>query len=260
MLRKQNGLSTVELIIVMLVLLVLAGVGWFVFNRAPKNDSAAKQAASTPAQDSGELKIKSIGFNLGYYDPATKRAGDFLFADLGQYTDKIWTDFGIQDERSPNDPTKRNVQPTFILPLGTKVLSLVDGVVTNVEQLYSGDYTVMVAKDVRAEGLIYETEHVINPVVKKGDRVKAGQYIAEVSTHDSKYHPGLGILEIGVMKGGNPPSHYCPFSYLDDSIKEDTFAKIKALYSAWEEYTGKNLYSQESYPVPGCANLEPVKG
>jgi len=70
----------------------------------------------------------------------------------------------------------------------------------------------------------YETEHIINPKVKVGDKVVAGQVIAEVSNYN-KNLPGFGIVEIGILKGGNPPQHICPFSYLDPSIKEETFKK-----------------------------------
>lgn len=254
---KQKGFSAVELVIVVLVVGALAAAGWFVLGRSHKNSTANNPSSSQTATSAGP-KLKSIGFNLGYYDPTTKRAGDFLFTDPGQNHTKLWEDFGQQDPRSPNDPTKTNPQPTFILPLGTKVLALVDGTVANVEKLYSDDYTIMV----QAEGsdLIFETEHVNNPVVKKGDRVKGGQVIAEVSTHDSQYHPGLGILEIGILQGGNPPQHLCPFSYLDDSIKQATLDKISALYKAWEEYTGKDLYNQESFAMPGCVTLDPSKG
>jgi murein DD-endopeptidase MepM/ murein hydrolase activator NlpD len=145
------------------------------------------------------------------------------------------------------------------LPLGTKVLSLVDGEVAKVEKLYSNDYTVMVMS--KGSDLMFETEHVINPKVKVGDMVKGGDVIAEVSTHDSHYHPGFGILEIGILKGGNPPQHLCPFQYLDESIKEDTFTKIKALYKGWEDYRGDtSIYDEANYPVPGCATLEPAAG
>ncbi len=262
--NKQKGFAAVELLIILAVLALVAGTWWLVFNKKsgqPANESATNNTKTADDTKKDEItKLKSIGFNLDYYDPATKRAGDFKFQSLGKYTDLIWVDFGIQDSRSPNDPTKRNVQPTFILPLGTKVLSLVDGEVTNVEQLYSGDYSVMVKSDNKNDQLVYETEHVNNPIVKKGDRVKGGQVIAEVSTHDSQYHPGLGILEIGILRGGNPPEHLCPFDRLDDSIKEETYKKITALYKSWEEFTGKDLYKNESYPVPGCATLEPAAG
>lgn len=155
-----------------------------------ENNNQSNKATTAKVIPKGEpTKLKSIGFNLGHYDAATKTAGDIKFTKLTQPNSEIWVDFGIQDFRSPNDPKKRNVQPTFILPLKTKVLSLVDGTVSNVEKLYSNDYSIMVTTN--GSSLVYETEHVINPLVKVGDKVTAGQVIAEVSTHDSQYHPGF---------------------------------------------------------------------
>jgi biotin carboxyl carrier protein len=211
---------------------------------------------------------KSIGFNLDYYDPAASTAGDFHFTPaLAKtitsepiYQNMIWSDYGIQDNRSPDDPTKRNVQPTFILPLGTKVLAPVDGDVTKVEKLYSGDYTIWYSKDTKSTWS-YETEHVNNPLVKVGDKVKAGQVVAEVSTYNSRNHPGFGTLEIGLFHPeNNEPTHHCPFKYLDESIRQETFAKITAFYKAWEEYLGKDVYNDAIYVMPGCQIDTPAKG
>ena len=204
--------------------------------------------------------MKSIGFTLDAYDPATNRAGDIVFTKTGVPFDQIWGDFGQQDPRSPGDPTKRNPQPTYILPLGTKVQSLIDGYVTKVDELYSGDVTIWVAPVKDGGTMWFETEHVINPAVKVGDKVKSGQTIAEVSTHDSQYHPGFGILEIGLFRpDGTQPAHYCPYEYLDESVKDNLYAKITALHTAWENYIGKDVYP-DSYPVPGCTSLDVVHG
>ena len=82
-------------------------------------EAATKTVADQP------LKLESVGFKLDYYNPATNHAGDMVFThedhDLSGHFHLIWSDFGTQDPRSPNDPTKTNVQPVFVLPLGTKV-------------------------------------------------------------------------------------------------------------------------------------------
>ena len=243
---------------------VAAGIQQRATPAAQRTPPSAQQPTSAkPAGNkrNSPLPIKSIGFTLEAFDPATNKAGDMMFTKLPLFQDKIWADFGTQDPRSPNDPSKRNVQPTFILPLGTKVLSLVDGEVVFVEKLYSNDYTIMVAYDARST-YRYETEHVDNPVVKVGDKVRAGQVIAEVSKHDSQHHPGFGILEIGILHPEGPQAvyHLCPFQYLDASIKAATFEKINALYVAWNAYLGKTVYMPERNAVPGCATLEPVAG
>ncbi|HSX15885.1 MAG TPA: M23 family metallopeptidase, partial [Candidatus Saccharimonadales bacterium] len=173
----------------------------------------------------------------------------------------IFADFGTQDPRAPGDNTKRNPQPTFVLPLGTKVRSLVDGVVVDIKDLYSGDQTIWVAASPSSK-YIYETEHINNPVVKKGDHVTGGQVIGEVSSHDSQYHPGFGIVEIGILHSSSGQAqHICPFHYLDPSIKADIQKEILNVHQAWTTYTGlPNLYDDANAAEPGCAVLDPVNG
>lgn len=60
---------------------------------------------------------------------------------------------------------------------------------------------------------MFETEHVIDPLVKFGDRVTAGQRIATVSDYDRSWKAmGYGLVEIGVAYNlGNDgiPWHAC---------------------------------------------------
>ncbi len=269
MFEQKNGFAAVELIIVLVLVGAVVAVGIFVLNKKSGNSISSIINPATSSDKDEPPKLKSIGFNLGYYDRTTNKAGDFHFtkrlADVlsgdPTFQKLIWSDYGIQDNRSPNDPTKRNVQPTFRLPLGTKVLAPIDGEVTQVETLYSSDYTIWFAEN-KESTWSYEMEHVINPIVKVGDKVTAGQVVAEVSTHGSEHHPGFGIVEIGLFHPlDNEPTHWCPFVHFDDSIKDDMNKKILALYDAWETYLGDNsVYKNANYPVPGCATLEPTKG
>jgi murein DD-endopeptidase MepM/ murein hydrolase activator NlpD len=221
----------------------------------PGSSSKASSLESEPP-----LKLKSIGFNLDTYNAASGMAGDIKFTKTPLPFNQIVSPFGQQDPRT-TDTTKRNVQPTFILPLGSKVKSLVDGEVVEIKDLYSGDVTIWVAKS-KDSSWYYETEHVMNPVVKKGDTVKAGQVIAEVSNYDSKNNPGFGLFEIGIFHpaSSGEPEHLCPFKYMDPTIEQDINAKLTSLYSSWESYLGKNIYDQEKYATPGCVVEEPVKG
>mgnify|MGYP001571857861 CR=1 FL=1 len=125
--------------------------------------------------------------------------------------------------------------------------------------LWSKDFSIQVTTDGKLQKWIYETEHVINTKVKVGDKVVAGQVIAEVGSFGGGDPPGYGAVEIGILKGGQKPEHVCPFAYLDDSIKETTLANIKKLFKDWEEYIGdQSLYNETS--VPGCLTLDPIDG
>jgi len=256
---KQCGFGLAWLLLI-IVVLAIAGAGVLVAHKKPKPTAQSSKPSEI-------LYLKSIGFNLDNYDPVTNRAGDMVFThedhDLSSNFHLIFADFGTQDPRSVGDPTKRNVQPVFILPLGTNVHSLVTGVVANVEGLYSGDSTVQVSSDGTLNSYIYETEHIINPLVKKGDHVTGGQIIGQVSTHSSEYHPGFGIVEIGILHpaANGQAQHICPFHYLDPSIKSDIQSKILNVHKAWMNYTGMpNLYNDAAAVEPGCFVLGPANG
>jgi hypothetical protein len=268
--KTQKGFAHLEILIVLTVLVVVTIAGWLVYQKSHKktvNLASGSLSNGAIGQTDELLMLKSIGFNLDYYNSATNHAGDMVFThldhDLSGHFHLIFADFGTQDPRSPNDLSKRNVQPTFVLPLGTKVHSLVDGIVIEVKTLYSGDDTIMVsASGTQNSSYVYETEHINNPLVKKGDHVTGGQVIGEVSTHDSQYHPGFGIVEIGILHpSNNQAQHICPFYYLDPSIKADIQKKILNVHQAWMNYTGMpNLYDDAHSAEPGCFTLTPVNG
>lgn len=213
-----------------------------------------------PDPNQPPLLLKSIGVELGAFDPATGRAGDFEFTKQKLQFDRLWMDYAFPIPASSMGPAKRNPQPAYILPLGTKIRSLVDGVVINIPTLYSNDYSIQVGKDKNSNWL-YETEHVINPIVKVGDTVKAGQTIAEVSNYsDGLTQIGMGMTEISILKGGNPPQHVCPFLYLDPSIKDTVTKQIRDFYTAWESYKGDSTLYNETIEPTGCLTTEVIDG
>lgn len=256
--KNQTGSSH---IIVFIIIIALAIAGFAAYKVLQiKDSSGGTNSAGTVG--STQPTIKNIGINLDYYDKDTQTAGDIKFIKLPAVEgglDSVFMEYGRWSEANSAAPRRRNPQPTFVAPLGTKVHALVDGTVVNVPKLYSGDYSVHVQP--KGSDLIFETEHVINVKVKEGDTVKAGDIVGEVSDYDSKNLGGLGLFEIGILKGGNPPKHICTFDYLDESIKAETLKKITALENAWEEFSGNpNYYNQSAEPTPGCATAEQVEG
>lgn len=261
--KTNRGFAFLEILLILVVIGVLVGVGFFVMNKKDSSesntaDSTAETKKEETTTESSEAKIKHIGVNLDYYDTETNKAGDFVFTKEKIEFSRLFFEYGFTVPANSVGPEKKNPQPTFILPLGSKVYSLVDGEVYDVPKLYSNDYSVMV----QGEGseLIFETEHVINVLVKKGDKVKAGDVIAEVSDYDAKNYAGMGLVEIGILKGGNPPSHICPFDYLDASIKDETLKKITAFQKSWEEYLGDDTIYDDDVYIPGCIISDPIEG
>ena len=258
--NNQSGFAHLVIVIIVLVL-GIGAAGYFVLSRQDKITEKVTSSNAEKVASETRVKIKSLGINLGEYDPATGMAGDLKFtkANFASGMQMLFSEYGYEVPATSAGPARRNPQPTFIAPLGTNVRSLVDGEVINIPKLYSNDYSI----HVQGEGsdLTFETEHVINVKVKVGDKVKAGQVIAQVSDYDAKNYDGLGLYEIGVLKSGNPPSHVCLFDYLDDSIKDKTLSQITSLKKAWETYRGDTtIYDEAKTVIPGCISRDPIEG
>lgn len=256
------------LVILLVVVLTCIGIFFLFFNdKDSKGDgniisNIANDIKKEITNSTGEtLYIKNLPINIEKYDKKTLKAGDMKFSNMKLQFDTMYFDYGFLVPANSVGPAKRNPQPTFIVPLGTKVRSIVDGVVVNIPKLYSNDYSVMVAKS-KESNMIYELEHVINPTVKVGDTVKAGDIVAEVSDYDSRNTPGYGLVEIGILVGGgnNPPHHLCPYLYLDPANKEEIQSTLKQLYSDWNEFKGKNIYKLSEYKTVGCLTEEKIEG
>lgn len=257
-------------VIIYFVLGIIVASGFFMMFQVFKKNNLRKEEFSTEKFIEGVIQkatgnkseaiIKNIGFNLDYYDPATKRAGDIQFFKIKMPYDRLFFDYGHIETIVGQG--KANLHPAFILPLGTPVRAMIDGVVVGVPKLYSNDYSVQMTPDGEMGGLIFELEHVKNPIVKVGDKVVAGQIVAEVTDFGEHNHPGYGSVDVAVFHGGaNGPEHLCPFLYLHPSIKDEINQKILALYKSWEEYMGSSkLYDETNHKIPGCIITDPIEG
>lgn len=243
-----------------LIAFLLSLITYYLLNKEQK--IVQIQPLTTPSEKP-PLLLKNIGVNLDYYDSKTNKAGGFLFTTKKLQFDRLFMGFGfvIPAHTSSSGKDKSNPQPTFVVPLGTPVKSMVDGIVAAMPTLWSGDISIQVTADGKMQKWIYETEHVRNPKVKVGDRVAAGQVIAEVGNFGNNAPSGFGLVEIGILKGGQKPQHVCPFAYLDFSIKEEVFSKIRAFYTSWEEYKkDTTLYNEKIETIPGCLTLNSIEG
>ena len=106
----------------------------------------------------------------------------------------------------------------------------------------------------RAE-VLFETEHVVDPIVKYGDHVTVGQRVATVGTYRKDWTAaGFGIVEIGVAymkQGSDRPWHACPSLALDPKIAPTLLANLSAANAAWMNELGdQSLYAGDA--MPGC--------
>ncbi len=109
--------------------------------------------------------------------------------------------------------------------------------------------------------IMFETEHVIDPLVKFGDRVTAGQRIATVSDYDRNWKAmGYGLVEIGIaynLGNDGSPWHACPSRFFAPTAKNAMLNSLTSLMTAWSTEVGNPaLYAQANNPEPGCLMVD----
>ena len=210
--------------------------------------------------------VQNWGFDLQPYDPATGRAGVMQIKgartpapDPHNLIDPRYLFLDYGDPESG----RTDLQMTFLLPLGTPVLAMTDGVVCDVPTLYSGDYSVRIAPtgvDCVATGraaVLFETEHVIDPLVKVGDTVVAGTRVATVGDYRKDWAAlGFGVVEIGAFfskAGDSSPWHACPARFLHPARADGMRAALASIQAAWEAESGyPDLYDAAAESPLGC--------
>jgi hypothetical protein len=216
--------------------------------------------------------METVGFDLAPFDAASGMAGSMKIAgvvppkvpgndpnsvEVNERNHYLFLPFGYS-EKNDTDP-----QWAFHLPLGTPVLSLISGMVCDVPILYSNDYSIRVVPDGTTcdsggrAPIMFETEHVIDPLVKFGDRVKAGQRIATVSDYDRNWKAmGYGLVEIGIaynLGNDGSPWHACPSRFFAPTAKNAMLNSLTSLMTAWSTEVGNPaLYARANSPEPGC--------
>ena len=217
--------------------------------------------------------VKNWGLAVDTYNAATGKAGVMQIQGVTPPTFSDPADtalyrhiLGIYGEvvRGALEP-----QMTFIAPLGTQVISMVDGTVCDIPKLYSDDYSVRVAPTGTpclngAASILFEHEHLINPSVKVGDKVKAGQQVGIVSDYNTNWKAlGMGTIETGVFFSKNDnsgkPWHACLANYLDPAKKASMLAVLTSVESAWiAERNDPSLYSLGAQNPVGCLTQDDI--
>jgi biotin carboxyl carrier protein len=225
------------------------------------------------SQDEIPAIIQNWGFEFADFNDATGMAGAMQIRGVVAPT------FSGPNAAEDNDMYSRLIGPigqiikgmtepqfTFVLPLGTPVISMVDGTVCDLPKLYSNDFSIRIAPAgvpcmPGGAVVLYEHEHVLNPSVEVGQEVKAGDQIAIVSDYSPSWSQlGFGILETGVFfskADSNAPWHACLTKFLDPSKSEAMLSTLNSAFGAWESETGNaTLYDEAAMQLPGCYTLD----
>lgn len=230
----------------------------------------------TPIKSSAEIPqvIENWGLDLKNFDPATGFAGVMKIAGVRppQFSNPSDTAMYSQIVSIYGDVIngKVELQMALIAPLGTNVISMIDGVVCDMPMLYSGDYSVRIAvpgTECSGNGapFLFEHEHLISPTVKVGDVVTAGQVIGKVSDYKSAWTQlGFGIIEIGVAfnkEGSGLPWKACIANYITPAKKTELAGILTSVMKAWiAERNDPTLYDITKQNPIGCSSQDDIQG
>jgi hypothetical protein len=235
----------------------------------PTNPSNGGTGGNPTTAADGTLLLQQLPLDLSAVDYAT------LFANRAG-RDADWLpidDYGRVIPGNSANPTPRsNPQPTFYAPLGTPVVAVVSGTVTSVSTLYSNDFSVMISSP--NGGGTWEHEHVINVRVAVGAQVTAGQRIADVSNYECVWgrngdpadplcRSGIGLVEVGLLYPGNPPTHRCPFEpdLVDATRRAEIFGQLDAARTrAKAAFGNPSLFGESTWATPQCVSLSRIEG
>ena len=164
---------------------------------------------------------------------AVLAAGSLLDKSINQSSDsRTFRGFGKPKE---NNAEELSPQWEFAVPPGSPALAPLTGYVVAIHTLWSDDLTVWLSSD-GEQSRVWEVEHVIDVLVEVGDFVEAGQPIATASVFGGRE---IAMVELGLLKEGQPPTHYCPLLYVDEDalsvinaelneIRKENFTRLKS--------------------------------
>lgn len=197
--------------------------------------------------------LKNLGVTIEPWNKQTNLAGDLLFSkkllfDDGHVSnDKVFIDFGHKEKYRPNDIG--SIEYWFYVPLKTKVRAPIDGIVEVAFFNHTKDWGVNIRTD-NTEWFA-SFEHLVNLIVKNGDIIKAGDIVGEAAPRTT-FKNEIAMVELAVWTGGKGIVKYCPFNYLDESLKPMYKEKLENVANDWETFIGRDVYQQDKWVAPGC--------
>lgn len=189
--------------------------------------------------------IEHIGIEIAPFDSVTERAGDISFRG-----GETFIPFGKLLEGT--NGWKLTPELTFFVVEGTPVRAPISGVVSQIDVLYSDDYLIIL----RQAGTAWEVgvEHVVDPLVKVGDAVQAGQVIATATPEETPFGI-VAFTELALWLPADSDDKMikmCPYLAFSDDLKQKFSAEVYELASSWEAHWGQDVFDESAWSQPGC--------
>jgi len=192
----------------------------------------------------GSFVVQGLGVRFGPYDPATGRAGDFLF--LQGYTRLFW-EFGLSVGDGQGG-LKQLPDFGYLLPMDVWVTAVAYGRIVRAvyqEETQDWEFTAVSTAD---PGIQVGYDHLVEARIRDGDIVSPGDTLGRPGIWDGV----LGRVEVTIH---DVPSGVfrCPILYLDPAAADSLEGLIVRHMQDWETFTGDtSVYQQDDHPYPGC--------
>jgi len=198
-----------------------------------------------PVQETSFV-LSGLGVNFSPWDPATGRAGDFLFK-AGE--EKVFVEFGAAVEAAGGE---MKVLPAFEYRIdrNATVTAAAEGRVVRLDREAGGqDFSIRVRSIEDPEwDVLYH--HIEDPAVAEGDTITAGAALGNPGPWDSD----IGHVQLQVVHNSLGYSH-CPLSLIDSASAEACRLKVLRLMADWEAFKNDAaIYDDDGRDteLPGC--------
>ena len=221
-------------------------------NNLAGNEATEEITTEIPVQPTKPI-LSNLGINIEPFNAQTKKAGDLvctkdlLFDDGRVDNDKVLVDFGHKAKYF--EEGIGNIEYWFHVPLGTDVKAPISGTVEVGYIEHTKDWAVSIKQSNHEYAVSFE--HLVDVKVKEGDSVKVGDVLGDASPRNT-FQNKIAMVEMAVWTGGSSIVKYCPFDFLDESLKPEYTEKINSIVKDWEAFIGKDVYQQENWVSPGC--------
>lgn len=215
------------------------------------------QNSSSPIIPKAEEKqpiLNGFGINIDKFDSNTKKAGDLIFDkallfDDGRVSnDKVYIDFGHKDKYFVD--SIGSIELWFHVPLNTDVIAPIAGTAEVQYLEHTKDWAVNI-KPV-GSNFIVSFEHVVDVPIKNGDLVTQGTLLGKAAPRTT-FKNKIAMVELAVWTGGQEGIYkYCPFDFLDSTLKPTYEILLNSIAKDWESFIGKDVYDEGAWVSPGC--------